>query len=335
MISCHIHNYASVFGGQERYVELLAGELQRRSIDCEFSGGPERLECAFLRTRSGTVPSLRVEILNGNHALYVRSWRKSDADIRIYVQHSDVRLGGGFSVRRLIRMFLLKILLTRMDAVIRVCARELPEWYAPGKTTTIYNGVVPPTTPQRTFGPHPFTLLMVGSIDKRKNQILALRLLEWHKDLRLILVGNGSRMEEWKAWAEEHGIAARVTWTGFVDEPQKFYAQADVLLMLSRSEAFPLVVLEAMSCGLPVVSVPVGGIPEAFCSEESGLVLLHTYDLSELSRVVQQLADRPALLQHLGAAARATIYERFTLGVMVDQFVRVIKNTAQRRGLLV
>jgi glycosyltransferase involved in cell wall biosynthesis len=224
-------------------------------------------------------------------------------------------------------------LLMRMDVVIRVCNDALPENYAPGKVHTVYNGVRLPELPIHLVAERPFTLLMVGSINDNKNQLLALKLLELHHDLRLILVGDGPREREWQQWARLRGLNERVQWTGFVDTPEQFYPMADALLMLSAYEAFPYAVLEAMSYAVPVVATCVGGIPEAITHEESGL-LLSGSNLGALSDAVQRLkSDRP-WCKLLGLQARNTVADRFTVTKMTDDLLQRIDDAARKKRLL-
>lgn len=331
--SFYAANFSTVFGGQERYLESLFTELQRRGVNCEFTGGPECLTQLVARTKQVGKLGPRVELLNGNRALYLRAWRRRTTDLRVYVQHSNILDGQQSPLKRWIRKLLLRLLLTRVDAVIRVCQQSLPDRYAPGKIHTIYNGVSLPALPAVTEVKRPFTLLMVGAINDNKNQLLALRLLEKQPDIRLILVGDGPRKAQWQQWASDKGLASRIDWTGFVDQPEVYYPQADALLMLSRFEAFPYVVLEAMSYGLPVIAVPVGGVPEAITHERDGLVLT-SCELQELNQAVQRFTDNPEWRRQLGCNARQTVSECFTLEQMVDSLLGVIEKTARKKGLI-
>jgi len=328
-----IFNHSNVFGGQERYLESLFHELRSRKIPFLFSGGPDKLTkfsklCALIDGKC-----LVVELLNGNRALYKRSWFLRSADVRVYVQHSHIDDAQGHPFRRWIRKSLLRVLLKRMDAVIRVCEHALPEIYAPGRIHTVYNGVFLPTLPDIQPLRRPFTLLMVGAVNDNKNQLLALQLLENDPELHLLIVGDGDKLQRCKQWASEKDLNARVQWTGFVDDPSPFYRQADVLLMLSAFEAFPYVVLEAMAHALPVVATKVGGVPEAIKHEHEGL-LLQSRDLPALSSAVQRLKADPQMCMQLGRNARQTVSERFTVAKMTDNLLRVIDEVAREKGLI-
>lgn len=328
-----ILNYSKVFGGQERYIESIFHELHRRKIPFSFFGDPKLLAERIQRKISVEGHCLSVELLNGNRSLYLRGWQPSAANILVYVQHSHVNDGQGHPVKQWIRKLLLRLLLTRMDVVVRVCDNALPDRYAPGKIHTIYNGVPLPDLPDSPETGRPFTLLMVGAVNENKNQRLALQLLAQLPDVHLVVVGDGPERPALEQWAVAHGVASRVRWTGFLEDPSPFYLQADALLMLSAYEAFPYAVLEAMAHALPVVGTRVGGVPEAITHEQDGL-LLPARNIESLSAAVQRLQADPAWRAQLGQRARQTVRERFTVETMTDRLLNVIDQAARKKGLM-
>jgi L-malate glycosyltransferase len=326
-----IYNHSSVLGGQERYLKNLADVLLSKKILVEFMGTPRGL----ISHRNGlrNEGAFKIELLNGNRALYKRGWRHGAHNIRVYVQHSHIHDGQSHPAKRWFRKILLRLFLSRMDIVVRVCNDALPDFYAPGKIHTIYNGVSIPNCVEFTRDSRSFTILMVGSVNDNKNQILALRLLVEQADLRLIVVGDGPRLKEWQQWACDAGVDSRVSWTGFVDAPEQYYGQADALLLLSEFEAFPYVMLEAMAHALPVVATRVGGVPEAITHEKDGL-LLPRRDLNALSEAVSRLKNNREWAQQLGQQARRTVSERFTVEKMTDNLLALIESAARKKGLI-
>lgn len=332
-IRIRIFNYSNVFGGQERYIETLHIALEQRDINCFCSGGPLRLTELHESTKANEASTNQVEILNGNRALYLHAWRPSVSAVRVYVQHSHVQDAQGHPFKQWIRKVLLRLLLTRMDVVVRVCENALPDRYAPGKVHTIYNGVSLPDLPDSPATDRPFTLLMVGAVNENKNQRLALELLTQLPHAHLVVVGDGPDRPALQQWAVAHGVASRVRWTGFLEDPSPFYLQADALLMLSAYEAFPYAVLEAMAHALPVVGTRAGGVPEAITHEQDGL-LLPARDLESLSAAVRRLQADPVWRAQLGQRARQTVRERFTVETMTDRLLNVIDQVARKKGLM-
>ena len=328
-----IFNYSVSFGGQERYIKIISNELVNREVDFLFVGTPISLANSFISFDYKNKNKVYVvNVLNGNRALFKRGWFFSNS-LKVYIQHSHFKDSQGFFLKRYIRFVLFKILLKRMDIIIRVCNDALPSKLAPEKIFTIYNGVELPNFERRDCINRPFTLLMVGSINENKNQILALNLLKIQSDLNLVLVGDGPKMEEWKEWATINNLNSRVTWTGFVEDPGLYFSQADAFLLLSEFEAFPFVVLEAMSYSLPVISTNVGGVPEAITHNKNGL-LLPSRDILSLQNAVKQLTTDPNLCERLGKEARKTVEEKFSKEKMVDDFLSLIVQGARRKGLI-
>lgn len=183
-----------------------------------------------------------------------------------------------------------------------------------------------------------FTLLTAGRLEQAKGHQYALRtaaiLAEQGIAVRVLVAGGGPD----EAWLREQadllGLADRVHWLGHVprDQMPGVYNAADAVLMLSaHTEAFPYAVVEAMSCGLPVVASQVGGIPAAISDGQDGF-LVATGDTNEaVERVLALLRDGERRAA-LGRAARETVLRRFTLDRMVADTEAVFLRHAVGRG---
>ncbi|HGS4561276.1 TPA: glycosyltransferase family 4 protein [Vibrio cholerae] len=314
-----LFNHSSVYGGQERYAESIIRGLRRNDYYCIFTGSGIRHYDNY-----GHKPhqeGIATIILNGNSALY-RSLRfKKSGCSFVYVQHSDINDNQGPIWKRLIRKILVKILLQRVDLVVRVCDQALPENYAKGKVVTIYNGVSLPTLIPRPN--YHQKLLMVGALTINKNHCLAIRSLSLLPDATLTIVGDGPERKNLERLTHELGVAERVSFEGFVSDPSRYYQTHDLLLMLSFYEAFPYVVLEAMAAKCPVVSVKVGGVPEAITDGKDGW-LLSGYSHTELADRVDAISRDSEAYAAISCAARNTIEKRFTEDHMVEQLLNEI-----------
>ena len=110
---------------------------------------------------------------------------------------------------------------------------------------------------------------------------------------------------------EQFGVAGAVEFAGVKDGPElaECYAEAQVLCLPSRREGVPLVLLEAMSFGLPVIATPVGGIADYVAHEDNGL-LVPPGDVDALAVSIAVLAADPELRTRLGEAARSRVAEQ-------------------------
>jgi glycosyltransferase involved in cell wall biosynthesis len=134
-------------------------------------------------------------------------------------------------------------------------------------------------------------------------------------------VGEASDRERLLWTATDLGVADRVRLHGHVTTGRlvEELRAADVLLHSSLSEGVPTVVLEAMSCGVPVVVTGVGGVTEAVTDGVEGLVA-PARDASALADALERLWVDPALRHRLGGAGRERVLRSFTLERQLDSF---------------
>ncbi len=118
---------------------------------------------------------------------------------------------------------------------------------------------------------------------------------------RLVFIGDGPERSTTQQVAEEEGIDHRVMYMGKQESVAEILACADVFLLPSASEAFGLVALEAMSCGVPVVASDVGGIPEVV-AEPAG-ILRPVGDVDGMAAAALDLLDE-SRWDEASAAAR-------------------------------
>lgn len=121
-------------------------------------------------------------------------------------------------------------------------------------------------------------ILAVGRMSREKGHVDLiravgeLRRLRPALNLKLVIVGDGPERGRVKRLAVELDISDRVVFVGHTDDVVPYYALAHVLALPSHSEGSPLVLLEAMAAGVPVVATNVGGVPEIVTDRESALL---------------------------------------------------------------
>jgi glycosyltransferase involved in cell wall biosynthesis len=113
----------------------------------------------------------------------------------------------------------------------------------------------------------------------------------------------------------ESGVAASFTFTGYRTDVRRLLDAFDVFVLSTHSEGLPLVILEAMAGGKPVVATAVDGIPEIVCDGQTGLLYPHE-DHDQLAAHIIRLLRRRGLAHQLGSAGRALVESRFSR----DQF---------------
>jgi glycosyltransferase involved in cell wall biosynthesis len=116
--------------------------------------------------------------------------------------------------------------------------------------------------------------------------------------VRLWVVGAGDR-DRFAVLAAQHGVADRVTFFGPRSDAERFYQAADVFVLPTLYEAFPLVALEAAASGLPLVATAASRV---VVEAQVGIVVERTADA--VGKAIAQLASDPTLRAQLGDAAR-------------------------------
>jgi glycosyltransferase involved in cell wall biosynthesis len=133
---------------------------------------------------------------------------------------------------------------------------------------------------------------------------------------RFVVVGDGPERSRLLELTDSLGLRSRVRFLGARDEAASVIRKLDVLCVPSRSEGTPLVVLEAMAAGTPIVATAAGGIPEQVCHAREALLVAPEDDVA-LAAAVRRLLERPRLAQRLAAAARRRVTSEFAPERMV------------------
>ena len=162
-------------------------------------------------------------------------------------------------------------------------------------------------------------LLYVGSGFARKGVELALRAIAAHEQVFLLVVGKDKHANRYQQLAEQLGVAARVRFVGAQNDVKPFYGMADAFILPTLYDPFPNVCIEALACGLPVLTSSTCGGAELLRNGENGWVgdALISTDWPRL--VADWLQARPRWLE-LRQAARATA-EPYTLSRMAGQLL--------------
>jgi glycosyltransferase involved in cell wall biosynthesis len=167
--------------------------------------------------------------------------------------------------------------------------------------------------------------------------IRAFRLLtERHPDApcKLVLVGGGTRENEYKRLAQRLGLGARVDFAGRVPHERvpEYLRSFSVFAALSRRESFGVAVLEASACGIPVVVTNVGGLPEVVADGQTAL-MVSPDDEIEAAGCFERLLLSPSLRNSLGQAGQRWVRRRFewnrTARVMETLYDEVISKSSR------
>lgn len=144
-----------------------------------------------------------------------------------------------------------------------------------------------------------------------------------HLDWKIVLAGNGET-EVARLLAKELGISGQMELLGWVkgEEKHKAFSEAMVLCLPSYAEGFPMAVLDAWAYGLPVITTPVGGIPDVAIDGEN-MLLFNPGDIDTLAEKLDFMMSNKALRDTLSAASTKLAAEEFNLSTITQQIAEI------------
>jgi glycosyltransferase involved in cell wall biosynthesis len=179
-------------------------------------------------------------------------------------------------------------------------------------------------------------ILSVGRLSREKGHVDLiealgeLRRLNAGLDFKLIIVGEGPERVRVESAASAAGVSDRIVFAGHSSEVRAFYELADVLALPSHSEGSPLVLLEAMAAGLPVVATRVGGVPEIVNDGESAL-LVAPRDARAMAAALERVLTDEACARALAANASSRAASHFSPELQVRSLVEIYSRLVNGR----
>lgn len=207
------------------------------------------------------------------------------------------------------------------DAVVAVSSqleRDLSRVY-PGKTIRILNFIEIPAVPAepatREDNDGVIKIGLVGRLVPVKRADLFIDTIgllaeQLSGTVKGIVIGDGPLMERLKQYTDEKGLSERIEFKGFVANPAQELEQLDLLIMPSDHEGIPMVLLESILAGLPIVAHNVGGIPEILDQGRCGL-LVDDHSARGYADKAALLLNDTGLMTQLTASARAHLFKEF------------------------
>jgi glycosyltransferase involved in cell wall biosynthesis len=197
-------------------------------------------------------------------------------------------------------------------------------WVAPERVTVIYNGIDPAASaPRRSReavreelrarSEIPILLCAARLADDKGQEDLiraVASLQPVHPDLRVLIVGEGSRRPALEALVAAAGLGAQIQFLGFRSDVPDLLGAADVVVIPSYREGVPNIALEAMAAGRPVVATAVSGTPEAVIDGETGLLVPPGQPDALAGALARILAD-PVEARSMGERGKARVQARF------------------------
>lgn len=196
------------------------------------------------------------------------------------------------------------------------------------RVVTVHNGM-PDISPDLRANPAgtPPRLVLVARYEPQKDHTTLLHALgglqneAWELDL----IGDGPLRLQAEALADTLGVRNRIHFLGQRKDVAELLARAQISLLISNWEGFPLSILESMRAGLPVVASDVGGVAESVQDEATGY-LVPQAGVDQLRDRIGRLLRDPELRARFGAAGRRRFEQHFTLDEMVRKTLTVYQD---------
>ncbi|WP_306013850.1 MULTISPECIES: glycosyltransferase [unclassified Allomuricauda] len=250
---------------------------------------------------------------------------------------------GGKHLQAKINNFLVKRLYPKADLVIsnaKASAKDLVDNFGIDRerTRTIYNPIDIDRIQQIEarkdfFDPNYVNAVSIGRLVPEKNHTFLLDAVAPFKNLRLYIFGEGALLNELEHKIQKLGLKDRVFLMGFESNPFQYLKAADFFLFGSLNEGFPNVLMEAMCCGLPIVSTNCKSGPDEMLELKEAKtndimftdygILTPVNDVAFMQKALEYVLEHPEFLQ----ACKPKLLQRiqdFRREPILEQYVKLI-----------
>lgn len=150
-------------------------------------------------------------------------------------------------------------------------------------------------------------------------------------EVSAVLIGDGTKRKEFENYADELGVGAYIKFTGMLSsskEVRQWLLNSDLFMFPTQAEGLPRGILEAMAVGMPVLSTPVGGIPEVIESD----LLFSPDDIEGFTNMVCELIDNPEEMNRISKInfEKSQMFSNELLQEKRDDFYSKLKDLARR-----
>ncbi len=170
-----------------------------------------------------------------------------------------------------------------------------------------------------------FRFINIGYLNKNKNQLELIRafskLFKGKKNIKLSILGNGPEYDALRREIDGMHLQNQITLYGFAsrDEALKELQNSDAFVLSSKYETFGVVIIEAMSCGLPVVSTKCGGPESIIINNQLGILVGNSID--ELAKGMKKVYEK----EYDKKVIRNYIVENYSEKIIAEKIIKIYK----------
>ncbi|WP_026576792.1 glycosyltransferase family 4 protein [Bacillus sp. UNC438CL73TsuS30] len=338
-----------ILGGAEMYFCKLENQLQHPDIYFHYAAGPGELYDKIKHKNHFS------EISRTKHLQNIKKLRNLITDKQIDVIHANsLRMVLYCIVAKKLTKRKFKIVYTKhnitvleeknpfifihllnkyVERIITVSEFEkknlVKAGIKPNKITTVYNGVdLNQFAFHRKEKGESFNVGILARLSEEKNHELFIKIadqLRHNPNIMFYIAGDGPEKEKIKNMIQSHNLVHKIKMVGAVHKPEEFIKEMDLLLLTSYREVFPMVILEAMAVGTPIVSINRGGIGEAIIENKTGF-LINEHSVEEFCNNILVIESNEEIRKQFIENARRKVQTEFSLEQMVGNTLKEYLN---------
>ena len=156
------------------------------------------------------------------------------------------------------------------------------------------------------------------------------KILKKFPNTRLVMAGDGPEHNRMKMWVKQRKLSAYVSFAGYVRESDKAQLLIDAdlfVLPTNHCEGCPISLLEAMAAGLPVITTPVGGIPDIFIDGENGILIDHVSP-HKIATAMERLLNDEDLSSKVQENNRREAWEKYEAAIVTKRMEAIYMEVA-------
>jgi glycosyltransferase involved in cell wall biosynthesis len=238
------------------------------------------------------------------------------------------------------KYYLFRFLFSKTDKVVSVGEEALQDFnqffkFSVSKSQVIRRGIpilqpnlseVAVIKKRYSISDDDFVFIHIGHFSVEKNHHFLLnvweRLVYKHKNIKLVLLGDGSLQKEIATLVHKKNLTKSVLLPGLQNNIADWLAISKIMLLCSTVEGVPGVVVEAAMQGVPTIAVNVGGVKEVLIDGENGLMVSH-HDIELFMYKCEELLKSPSMLSSFSEKSKISVTERFDLEMNSYAFINL------------
>jgi glycosyltransferase involved in cell wall biosynthesis len=188
--------------------------------------------------------------------------------------------------------------------------------------------------PRLALAPGERLVLYSGRFSEEKGVLRfveIVRRMRRDKHVRFAMTGDGPQRAEVEEFIKRHGLADRVELLGIVEDARPYLRRADVVVIPSDVEGLPLVCLESLALGTPVVASKVGALPEVIQTGRTGFLVPPT-DVDGFVRDIHGALSLDSRRTRLARTCRQSVEQRFSIETARQKYYEVFRQLTSDRA---